>query len=603
MSAICRRTPTLIRQQRAAPVQQPIKRSFSPCTCVRSPNRSASSQSSSSSNLSSSSHATDPFAFLSRHLSSSPKNREAAAPVSLLMDHELPGAAKENEAVTRIERLMRLGDKLAQTAAAPNVPLRLRGIGLYQHDHAAPTMPQDAEVEGLQPLPKTRRMGDSYVQMELRFSEDESLREQYVGGLSKVRTGRLMEGAFRFDSASQSAFLADSPVSVIDFDSLAVPPSISGTWPAKCAFAKRVTAAVDRMDVLRPLLNPDGSVPDLRLSGHVSYATESSLEVFVRLSTIPSSASEDPSTILLGRFAMACRSFSGGKHPIAKLVVEGPEEEEMWKMGKGMREGKKKRSMRSLEKNPPSAEEAALLHELFLQRAPLYGKLQCLLLSPKVSPIDSFHRNADRKIPTPPDVVFMNDTRINSAQLMHPQERNVHNKVFGGYLMRLAYETAYSTACLFSRSAVTFVALDELQFAQPVEIGSLLLLDSKVTFSPMKGEHKSFHVSVEVDETRMKKKAPDEGGSRRNSRDLRPLLGREEDHQVRFCTCSEYCVSCPDLTTVHLLFRSTFHFTFSSDKPLERHVIPRSYRQAMQWLDAQRRRAVGIEVRKVYNSS
>jgi len=37
----------------------------------------------------------------------------------------------------------------------------------------------------------------------------------------------------------------------------------------------------------------------------------------------------------------------------------------------------------------------------------------------------------------------------------------------------------------------------ELQFAQPVEIGSLLLLDSKVTFSPMQGEHRSFHVSVE----------------------------------------------------------------------------------------------------------
>lgn len=37
----------------------------------------------------------------------------------------------------------------------------------------------------------------------------------------------------------------------------------------------------------------------------------------------------------------------------------------------------------------------------------------------------------------------------------------------------------------------------ELQFAQPVEIGSLLLLDAKVTFSPMKGEHRSFHVSVE----------------------------------------------------------------------------------------------------------
>lgn len=101
----------------------------------------------------------------------------------------------------------------------------------------------------------------------------------------------------------------------------------------------------------------------------------------------------------------------------------------------------------------------------------------------------SFPRPADRKTATPADVVMMSDTRVNSAQLMHPQERNVHNKVrlrlplsllgrradrnlrflrqvFGGYLMRLAYETAYSTACLFSRSAVTFVALECVRTVQ-----------------------------------------------------------------------------------------------------------------------------------------
>lgn len=64
--------------------------------------------------------------------------------------------------------------------------------------------------------------------------------------------------------------------------------------------------------------------------------------------------------------------------------------------------------------------------------------------------------------------------------------------------MRISYELAYSTACLFARGPVTFVALDELNFAAPVEIGSLLTLDSKVTFSPMEGEHRSFSCSVEA---------------------------------------------------------------------------------------------------------
>ncbi|BGP57637.1 hypothetical protein JCM8202v2_005281 [Rhodotorula sphaerocarpa] len=383
-------------------------------------------------------------------------------------------------------------------------------------------MPVAAEGEALVPLPEVRRMGDSYVQLDLPFSTEASLREQYVGGISKVRIGRLME----------------------DFDSLAgaaaykhvLPDGVDLADASKYGFYL-VTAAVDRMDLLRPLQNADGSVPDLRLPGHVSYTTSSSLEVFLRMATLPSSPDEDTATILVGRFAMACRSSSGGKHSVPQLLVDGPEEQAMWQMGRDMRQGKKKRSSASLNKTPPTAEEAAMLHDLFLQRAEIY----------------------DRKTPTPSDIVFMSDTRISSANLMHPAERNVHAKIFGGHLMRLAYETAYSTACLFSRAPVVFVSLDELQFVQPVEIGSLLLLDSQVTFSPMQGEHHSFHVSVEA------------------------------------ATC--------DLFSGEKKITNTFHYTFSSERPLYRHVIPRTYRQAMHWLDAQRRRRVGIEVRQAYTQA
>lgn len=184
------------------------------------------------------------------------------------------------------------------------------------------------------------------------------------------------------------------------------------------------------MDVLRPLTDFAGNVPDLRISGHVSFATESSVEVFVRLSTIPTET-EDASTILIGRFAMACRKSSGGKQPIAKLLIEGAAEEELWKMGKELKEAKKQRALQSLDKSPPSAEEARKMHEIFVGRQSI------------------FERNA----PTPTDVCWMSDTKLNSAQLMHPQERNVHNKVFGGYLMRLAYETACTSFFFFFPSS------------------------------------------------------------------------------------------------------------------------------------------------------
>lgn len=111
---------------------------------------------------------------------------------------------------------------------------------------------------------------------------------------------------------------------------------------------------------------------DLRLSGHVSYASGSSLEVLVRLSTIPRGDIE-PTTILLGRFAMACRASTGGKHPIAKLIVEGPAEEELYAMGKEIKERKKEVSAKSVWKTAPSEEESQLLHDLFIGRANIFG--------------------------------------------------------------------------------------------------------------------------------------------------------------------------------------------------------------------------------------
>ena len=46
----------------------------------------------------------------------------------------------------------------------------------------------------------------------------------------------------------------------------------------------------------------------------------------------------------------------------------------------------------------------------------------------------------------------MNTTVRKSTLLMHSQERNRHNKVFGGYLMRLAFDMAMMTASLHQKN-------------------------------------------------------------------------------------------------------------------------------------------------------
>lgn len=49
--------------------------------------------------------------------------------------------------------------------------------------------------------------------------------------------------------------------------------------------------------------------------------------------------------------------------------------------------------------------------------------------------------------------------------------------------MRTAFETALANAALFSRSRPHIMAVDSVVFRRPVEIGSILLLSSQVSYS------------------------------------------------------------------------------------------------------------------------
>ena len=103
-------------------------------------------------------------------------------------------------------------------------------------------------------------------------------------------------------------------------------------------------------------------------------------------------------------------------------------------------------------------------------------------------------------------IVQMKDTENQTVQLMFPQDRNPHGKVFGGILMRLVglsytppanlrhcklslttlptgtdhSELAFTNAALFAAKPMRFLALDQITFRLPVPIGAVLRLSSKV---------------------------------------------------------------------------------------------------------------------------
>ncbi|PPQ64908.1 hypothetical protein CVT24_008248, partial [Panaeolus cyanescens] len=219
-----------------------------------------------------------------------------------------------------------------------------------------------------------------------------------------------------------------------------------------------VTASVDRLDMLAPLC----SSRDLRLSGQVIYTGRSSMEVAVKMEAFGNGRPEE--TVMLGRFSMVCRdAHTHRARKVNPLVCTTPEEKSLYQLGELVKQRRQEIAQISLSRVPPSSAEAAELHAMHIK----YGQ----------------HIMENLKPDTGKDHAWMGDTILEKNLLMFPQERNVHQKVFGGYLMRLAHELGYTSASMFTRGHVKFLSLDGIAFKRPVPIGSILRLRSQILYT------------------------------------------------------------------------------------------------------------------------
>ncbi|KAJ3014085.1 Acyl-coenzyme A thioesterase 9, mitochondrial [Thoreauomyces humboldtii] len=358
----------------------------------------------------------------------------------------------------------------------------------------------------------TKPMKSSYIEEYLLFKSDPDVREEYIGSHGAIRMGKILEDLDAL-AGSISYFHCDD--------------GIAETIPLKI-----VTASLDRIDLLKPIPTDQ----DVRMSGHVTWVGSSSMEVSVWLETViggaPKSSSEGEAQagaayglgqtaaerrvpgepILAAKFTMVARDpVSGGSAKVNQLSLDTEEERRLFRSGASHRAQKLADKKFDLSSTPPSFEEMKLVHELYLEYIqyldPTYGKAM------------------------PEDVTWMKDSFQQTLVKCEPQDRNIHGNVFGGYLIRLAYELASATGLIFAKSRVHFVALDDISFQKPVHVGSLLSLTSQVVYSTGP-KSRSFQVKVRAD-----------------------VLDPERDLQS---------------TT------NVFHFTFESESPVSR-IMPRSY--------------------------
>lgn len=341
---------------------------------------------------------------------------------------------------------------------------------------------------------------DTLLRVHLPFKTNPGLFADYANIYGGVRMGKILE----------------------DLDAIAAAVAFMVLEKAKDPEVKdtnvtMVTAAVDHIDIdAQHKLITNSDVADLRLSAVATFSSHSSLEVSIYVEKHENG--DKYTQIARANFIMVSRTLDGGKrppHPLPALTADTREEKALLEDGIKRNLARKAKRENSLEVSPPTAQESAQIHALLK---------------------NNNNKLANRK----PSETVMQTTR-----LCQPQERNIHGRIFGGYLMREAFELAVSTALLHQRSPLEIMAIDDIAFVAPVEVGSILNLQARIVFT----DTNCLQVRVQAD-----------------------VIETTSEEKRR--------------TT------NVFFFTFvpaASANSVVRPVLPETYQEAMDWLQAQRR--------------
>lgn len=269
----------------------------------------------------------------------------------------------------------------------------------------------------------TSKVSDSALEKILPFSTDLELREGYINFFNGLRLGKLLE----------------------DLDLIAGQVAYRHTegWERGMII---VTAACDRIDLLGEL----HSDRDLQLLSSINWVGRSSIEVGVKIS---SKEGETWKRVARAYFIMVARR-EGKAEPVNSLETVSKVQQRRFRESKKRQYDRRSISQTSYLNNTPTAHESQVLHELFLQikKGEIAG-------------------------------VPMENSIRQSTLLMHPQSRNVHDNIFGGYLMREAFELAWNITYLYCRQKPKFISMDHMYFYKPVEIGSIISLTGTVIYT------------------------------------------------------------------------------------------------------------------------
>ncbi|KAH9782794.1 thioesterase [Citrus sinensis] len=299
-----------------------------------------------------------------------------------------------------------------------------------------------------------------------KFSSDYILKEQYRNPWNEMRMGKLLE----------------------DLDALAGTISYKMTTSGVCnSFvcanqhccnddgATRpillVTASVDRMVVKKPIRVDI----DLELTGAVTWVGRSSMEIQLEVTQSTQDTTDSTESVaLVANFTFVARDTKTGKSaPINQILPETEKEKLLWEEAE--QRNKMRKTKRAERKMTAENGDKDRLNALLAE-----GRIFC-----------DMPALADR------DSILIKDTCHENSLMCQPQQRNIHGRIFGGFLMRKASELAFSTAYTFAGAAPLFVEVDHVDFLKPVDVGNFLRLKSCVLYTELENPARPL-INVEV---------------------------------------------------------------------------------------------------------
>lgn len=342
-----------------------------------------------------------------------------------------------------------------------------------------------------------RKPQDSFCRLSIPLGSDPQMREKYMNIKKDIRFGRILE-----DLDTLAGLIAYRHSTQL----------INGQSPLAI-----VTASVDRIEMKDFQLS---LYKDIILSGNVTWAGRSSMEITMNLHQENEGSGDDHA--LTARFVMVAR------HPITKMAADvnrlQPDteaEQNQFKLGEVRKLRRQDEARKTLLKTPPSEEEKLLIHNIFLDT------------------IDQSHGTFKTR-KKPDNAVWMEIPKLKNICVCFPESRNLYGKIFGGYIMRKAFELAWTNAAFYCKSRPYIRIVDDIIFRKPVEVGSLLFLSSQVVYT--KKSFLMLKVHAEV---------VDLDGSR--------------------------------------VVTNDFHFTFDSKLDNLPNILPKTYAESMIYLDGKRR--------------